>query len=194
MRIISGSKKGHSIYTFKSKFVRPLTDKNRETIFNILTHGKEIIFENHQIESATILDLFAGTGSFSFEALSRGASQAILVENDDSMIDLIKKNTEKLKFQDKVMILREDSCSLPHTKHKNNIDIVYCDPPYNKGLEQKAIKNLFKKNIINKNTLIILEQSRKSKKINILNLREIRNKVIGGAQFTFFKVETDLTL
>ena len=57
MRIISGSKKGHSIFSHKDKDVRPLSDKNRETIFNILTHGKEIINTGFQIEKSNVLDL-----------------------------------------------------------------------------------------------------------------------------------------
>ena len=66
MRIISGSKKGHTILSYKNKEIRPLTDKNRETIFNILVHGKEIIATRFEITNSIVLDLFAGTGAFSF--------------------------------------------------------------------------------------------------------------------------------
>ena len=58
MRIISGSKKGHSIFSHKDKDVRPLSDKNRETIFNILTHGKEIINTGFQIENSNVIRTF----------------------------------------------------------------------------------------------------------------------------------------
>ena len=80
MRIISGSKKGHAILSYRNKGIRPLTDKNRETIFNILLHGKELIGSGFNIANAVILDLFSGTGSFSFEALSRGAKEVIFFE------------------------------------------------------------------------------------------------------------------
>ena len=104
MRIISGSKKGHKILSYKNKEIRPLTDKNRETIFNILIHGKEIVGTGFKITNSIILDLFAGTGAFSFEALSRGALKATAVESSSLMIDLIYKNAEKLKFRDKLVI------------------------------------------------------------------------------------------
>ena len=81
MRIISGTKKGHSITSIKNSEVRPISDKNRETIFNILVHGKEIINSDFTLEGCNLIDLFAGTGSFSFEALSRGSHKALLIEN-----------------------------------------------------------------------------------------------------------------
>ena len=82
MRIISGNRKGHKLITRKNQSARPISDKNRETIFNLLAHGKGIVETGFSLNQSTILDVFAGTGSFSFEALSRGAKKSVLIEKD----------------------------------------------------------------------------------------------------------------
>ena len=188
MRIISGSKKGNSILSYRNKEIRPLTDKNRETIFNILIHGKEIASTEFEITNANVLDLFAGTGSFSFEALSRGASKATMVENNSLMIDFIYKNAEKLKFKDQITICDENACSFSAHSSSPKFDLVYCDPPYEKKLGIRSVKNLLKKNLLKKNSLIILEEELKSKSINTPDLELLRIKKIGITKFSFFKL------
>ena len=188
MRIISGLKKGHTILSYKNKEVRPLTNKNRETIFNLLTHGKEIISTGFRIENSVILDLFAGTGSFSFEALSRGASKATTVENSTIMIDLIYKNAEKLKFKDKIVICEENACSFTVNSSDPKFDLVYCDPPYEKKLGIRSIKNLVKKNMLNHNAIIVMEEELKAKPINLPELEILRIKEIGISKFSFLRL------
>ena len=188
MRIISGSKKGHSISSHKDKDVRPLSDKNRETIFNILTHGKEIINTGFQIEKSNVLDLFAGTGSFSFEALSRGANSATMVENNDQIINLIYKSANKLGLTDQISVLNENACSFEFISDKPKFNLVYIDPPYNKNLVARSIKNILKKNLINKNSILIIEEERKSKDILIPELKIERVKELGISKFSFYKL------
>ena len=112
MRIISGNKRGHKLLAPGKNIARPMTDKNRETIFNILLHSKELSEFDFKIKDSIILDLFAGTGAFAFEAISRGAKKAILVENDQYMIDLIYKNVTKLKFNSEVEVVTKDSTTI----------------------------------------------------------------------------------
>ncbi len=100
MRIISGNKRGHKLITKKNQSARPISDKNRETIFNLLAHGNGIIETGFLLYQCTILDVFAGTGSFSFEALSRGAKKSVMLEKDSMMIDLIYENIKKLDYLD----------------------------------------------------------------------------------------------
>ena len=188
MRIISGSKKGHTILSYKNKEIRPLTDKNRETIFNILIHGKEIISTGFEITNSIVLDLFAGTGVFSFEALSRGALKATVVESSSLMIDLIYKNTEKLKFRDKLIIFDENACSFTNASSDPKFDLVYCDPPYKKKLGIRSLKNLIKKNMLNKNAVIILEEELRSKPIDLPELEILRIKEIGISKFSFLRL------
>ena len=188
MRIISGSKKGHTILSYKNKEIRPLTDKNRETIFNILIHGKEIITTGFEITNSIVLDLFAGTGAFSFEALSRGALKATAVESSSLMIDLIYKNAEKLKFRDKLVIFDENACSFTNDSSNPKFDLVYCDPPYEKKLGIRSLKNLIKKNMLNTNAIIILEEELKSKTIDFPELEILRIKEIGISKFSFLRL------
>ena len=188
MRIISGSKKGHTILSYKNKDIRPLTDKNRETIFNLLIHGKEIISTGFEIDNSVILDLFAGTGSFSFEALSRGASKATVVESSNIMTDLIYKNAEKLKFRDKIVIYQENACSFTANSSEPKFDLVYCDPPYEKKLGIRSIKNLIKKNMLSHNAIIVMEEELQSKPINLPGLKLLRIKEIGISKFSFLRL------
>tara|TARA_B100000965_G_scaffold351492_1_gene326101 strand:+ start:1217 stop:1786 length:570 start_codon:yes stop_codon:yes gene_type:complete len=188
MRIISGTKKGHTILSYKNKDIRPLTDKNRETIFNLLIHGKEIIRTGFDINNSVILDLFAGTGSFSFEALSRGASKATAVESSNVMIDLIYKNAEKLKFRDKIIIFEENACSFSINESDPKFDLVYCDPPYEKKLGIRSLKNLIKKKMLNHNAIIVMEEELKSKPINLPDIEILRIKEIGISKFSFLRL------
>ena len=188
MRIISGSKKGHSILSYKNKDIRPLTDKNRETIFNILIHGKEIISTGFKITDCIVLDLFAGTGSFSFEALSRGASKGTIVETSPLMVELIYKNMEKLNFREQITVCNENACSFSMPSSNSQFNLIYCDPPYDKNLGVRSLKSLIKKKLLKKNAIIILEEKIKSKSINLPELELLRIKEIGISKFSFFKL------
>ncbi len=179
MRIISGERKGHSIFSFKSKDVRPLSDKNRETIFNLLTHGKELVKINFSLEKAKVIDLFAGTGSFSFEALSRGAKHATMVENNQQMI---------LGYLEKIAVISENACSFEEYSEDTKFNLAYIDPPYGKNLGLRAIKNIIKKNLLEKDSIIILEEEKKSKHIELSEIILLREKELGNSKFSFFKL------
>ena len=185
MRIIAGDYKGRKIFEPTDKETRPLKDLTKESIFNILEHSKNVKIS---IKKSNVLDIFAGTGSFSFEALSRGASKATMVENNSLMIDFIYKNAEKLKFKDQITICDENACSFSTHSSSPKFDLVYCDPPYEKKLGIRSVKNLLKKNLLKKNSLIILEEELKSKSINTPDLELLRIKKIGITKFSFFKL------
>ena len=189
MRIISGIKRGHKLITPRSNIARPMTDKNRETIFNIVIHSKELADCGFNLENSIILDMFAGTGAFAFEAISRGAKEAILVENDQYMIDIIFKNAEKLKMNLEVSLLEKDATSFWADDVDKNIDLVFMDPPYEKKLEFKAIKNILKKKILKQNKIIIVEQSIKESIITYDELKLLRTKELGITRFSFFKIK-----
>ena len=93
MRIISGIYKGRKIFNPVDKSTRPLKDKVRESIFNILEHSN--LFKK-KIQEANILDLFSGTGSFGLECISRGARKVYFFENYTPSLNILKKNIETL--------------------------------------------------------------------------------------------------
>ncbi len=111
--------------------LRPTPDRVRESLFSMLTH-------RGVIEGAHVLDLFAGTGSLGFEALSRGAKAAVFVENGRVGQKLIAENTQKLDARDQVQVMRGDA-TRPMAWAGAPFDLVFLDPPYGKGLGEKAL-------------------------------------------------------
>ena len=101
MRIIAGKLKGSTLLIPKNKNTRPLKDMVRESIFNLLTHSKKISL---RLEKSNILDLYAGTGSFGLECLSRQAECVYFVENQKYAFEILEKNIEKLKIKNKTKI------------------------------------------------------------------------------------------
>ena len=105
MRIISGKFKGKKIYEPSDKTTRPLKDLTKESIFNIIKHSNKFKLS---LENSDILDLFSGVGSFGLEALSRGAKYVTFVENYQNVLEILKKNIEKLEFKKKSTIIKSD--------------------------------------------------------------------------------------
>jgi 16S rRNA (guanine966-N2)-methyltransferase len=111
--------------------LRPTTDRVRESLFNVLTHLDVI-------PGARVLDLFAGTGALGLEALSRGAAQVTFVDDGRVAQGLIAQNINKLRVRDRTFLLRCDATRLP-ANGGDAFDLVFLDPPYGKGLGEKAL-------------------------------------------------------
>ena len=105
MRIIAGKMKGSKLYLPKTKNTRPLKDLTRESIFNLLIHSNDILFK---FKNSLILDLFSGTGSFGLECLSREAQSVCFVEKEKNILQILRKNIEKIKMQNKTKIFSTD--------------------------------------------------------------------------------------
>lgn len=151
MRIIAGSYKGYSLKVPHSLKTRPTSDRARETIFNILNNYVDAYPE------LEVLDVFAGSGALGLEALSRGASTATFIEIDRDAINKIHDNIMHLKVDDICKVLRLDARRLPTAYKKFNL--IFMDAPYSKSLTEKALKELFEKNWIAENALVIIETS-----------------------------------
>ena len=123
MRIIGGTARGRAIEAPEGKDTRPTLDRVRENLFNII---------RHDVYDARVLDLFAGSGALSFEALSRGAASAVLVDRDRAAHLCEKKNAEKLGMADRARLLlidwTEALCRL--RQEDAHFDLVFLDPPY----------------------------------------------------------------
>ena len=98
MRIIGGTFKGIKIFEAFDKNTRPLKDLVKESILNILEHSKDLKIK---FNNALVLDLFAGTGSFGLECISRGASKVYFIENNEKSLEILNKNIKKLKCEKK---------------------------------------------------------------------------------------------
>ena len=171
MRIIAGKLKGFTLQMPKDKSTRPLKDLVRESIFNLLSHSNKILL---QLKQSNVLDLYAGTGSFGLECLSRQAKSVCFVEKRKNAIETLKKNIEKLKVKNKIKIFFNDIFELIEKQNifKSKFDLIFCDPPFKDTNIEKLIELIFYKNLLNKNGVIILHRSKASKE-NLPNYFEI---------------------
>lgn len=135
MRIVGGRFRGTSLATPSGSDIRPTGDRVRESLFNILLHG----IEAFDIDGARVLDLFAGTGALGLEALSRGAAYAHFVEDDASARGLIRRNIEAVGATGVTKIYRRDATRLGEAGTLRPFTLVFADPPYGKGLAEKAL-------------------------------------------------------
>lgn len=134
MRIIAGRFKGTALATPRSDATRPTSDRLRETIFNILAHGVGV-----DLDGVRVLDLFAGTGALGFEAVSRGARHVTFVEEAVEPRGLIRRNMETMGLNGLAKILRRDATKLGPAGTIEPFDLVFADPPYDKGLGELAL-------------------------------------------------------
>ena len=175
MRIISGKFKGKKINFPEDKTTRPLRDLVKEALFNVITHSNKI---NINLKNSVILDLFSGSGSFGLEAISRGAKKCLFVENYPSAILSLNKNIKNLKCQEITHISQSDCFKFIEDLQKDELklDIIFLDPPYREERINFIIEEILKKNILNKNGIIIVHRHKKdniklTKKLKILDLR-----------------------
>ncbi|MBV8479664.1 MAG: 16S rRNA (guanine(966)-N(2))-methyltransferase RsmD, partial [Actinobacteria bacterium] len=117
MRIIAGTHRGHTIYAPIGHDTRPTSDRVRENVFNIIG----------PVDGATVLDLYAGSGAMGLEALSRGAAQAVFVDDDRDAVKAIERNLDKLRLRPTV--LQQDAVAVLASE-KRKYDLVLVDPPY----------------------------------------------------------------
>ena len=143
MRIISGKFKNKKLYFPKNLKTRPLKDSVKENIFNILNHSNNI---NIEIKNSNVIDLYAGTGSFGLECLSRGTSRVFFVENDLYALKNLKKNIEDLNITREAIIYSQDVFKfLDNLVLQKKFDLVFLDPPYTNKTYVKIFKILKKK-------------------------------------------------
>ncbi|MBU2530430.1 MAG: 16S rRNA (guanine(966)-N(2))-methyltransferase RsmD [Elusimicrobia bacterium] len=126
MRIIAGSKKGRNLFSVsKTKNVKPISSRIKQSLFDII---------RPHITGAIFLDLYAGVGSVSMEALSRGAIKAVMVEYDRTCLKVIERNIEHLDFKDKAVALKANVLTglewLEHYSGYEGYDIIFMGPPY----------------------------------------------------------------
>ncbi len=138
MRIIAGKWRGLRLAPVgkgdAAAHLRPTADRVRESLFNVLAGGRY----GDPIGDARVLDLFAGTGALGLEALSRGASEAVLVDDGKRALGLIRQNLKICGAENRATILRRDATRLGDNPG-DPFNLVFLDPPYGKGLGEKAL-------------------------------------------------------
>ena len=148
IRIIGGQWRGRKLKVHDKEGLRPTTDRLKETVFNWLMMD---------IRDANVLDCFAGAGSLSFEAASRGASQVTCIEKDKQAAKQLSQNVSTLNAQSQITVLQGDF--FEQIKHLVNVyDLVFIDPPFYKGMIDKALLSLIDCGAITAGTIVYIEQ------------------------------------
>lgn len=150
MRVIAGTAKRLRLKTVKDMSTRPTTDRIKETLFNML---------QNYITGCSFLDLFSGSGAIGIEALSRGADNAVFVENSKEAVACIRENLRFTKLEDSGIVMENSvltSISILESENRQ-FDIVFMDPPYNKNIEKEVLGRLKSSDIIHKDTIVIVE-------------------------------------
>ncbi|MGI6851077.1 16S rRNA (guanine(966)-N(2))-methyltransferase RsmD [Mesorhizobium sp. 1B3] len=135
MRIVGGEFRGRPLATPRDNAIRPTTDRTREAVFNVLAHRF-----GGRLEGARVLDLFAGTGALGIEALSRGASHCLFVEETAEGRGLIRANVEAFGLQGRTKVFRRDATSLGDAGTIQPFGLVFADPPYGRGFGEKSLQ------------------------------------------------------
>ena len=148
MRVITGSARGRHLKELEGMETRPTTDRVKEGLFNII---------QFDIEGRSVLDLFAGSGQMGLEALSRGASEATLVDRSAEAVAIIKENAAKTKLSDKCTVYRSDYLDFIRRFSGKQYDIVILDPPYALKMYKPALKAMLDAGILKPTSLIICE-------------------------------------
>ena len=157
MRIVGGTFRGRSLATPKSNDIRPTTDRTREALFNILAHA-----HGDALEGARVLDLFSGTGALGLEALSRGAASVLFVEMSAEGRGLLRTNIEALDLQGVARVFRRDATDLGIAGTMGPFTLLFADPPYSKGLGEKALSSALAGGWLKPGALCIVEEDAKA--------------------------------
>ncbi len=178
MRIISGSRRGHKLLEFEGTDIRPTTDRVKESVFNIIQSF---------VPGAVCLDMFAGSGALGFEALSRGADRAALIDNDERSADIIRKNADALRFSDRCEI-KVMSCFDYMESAGEKFDIIFLDPPYNKNLIEPALAGIVKRELLNAGGIAVLESDDTDFNGNADGFEIYRQRKYGRTYITVYKL------
>jgi 16S rRNA (guanine(966)-N(2))-methyltransferase RsmD len=130
MRINSGRAKGRLLRTVPTNRTRPVTDRVKQAVFNIL---------GDDVKESRWLDLFAGTGAIGIEALSRGASQAVFIDTAPAAVQTIQLNLEATRLQAGARVLRRDAFDYVRRPPDSQYDFIYVAPPQYQGLWDRAL-------------------------------------------------------
>lgn len=187
MRIVGGKFRGRAIAAPKNAGLRPTADRVRESLFNILEHG----VEDFAIEGARVVDLFAGTGALGLEALSRGAAFCLFVEESPEARALIRDNIEALQLTGLTRIFRRDATDLGAVGTMAPFTLAFLDPPYGKGLGERALSSLSNGGWLAPGALAVIEERADAAIALPEEFTEIDRRTWGDTQVVIARYQPD---
>ena len=181
LRVIGGIARGRQLRQVPGDATRPITDRVKEALFNIL---------GANIQGASMLDLFAGTGSVGIEALSRGAARVVLVDKDSRAIETIKANLELTRLWEGAEVIRGDAFRHLAGKSQEAFDYIFLAPPQYRGLLVKAVTAIdARSSCLNPDGWVIAQLDPKEElKLELSNLIEIDRRRYGNTLLVFFEL------
>ena len=184
MRVVGGKWRGRALVAPKGHTTRPTTDRNREALFSMLEARLDF-------EGLRVLDLFAGTGALGLEALSRGAAFTLFVETEAKARAAIRNNVEACAAMGVSKIFRRDATKLG-ARQGAPYDVVFADPPYGKGLAEKALAALLNGDWLSAEALLVIEEDKRSGFVAPDGFEEVERRVKGNTELIFLSlVKTD---
>ncbi|MFY9289431.1 MAG: 16S rRNA (guanine(966)-N(2))-methyltransferase RsmD [Methylorubrum rhodinum] len=183
MRIVGGDWRGRRLAGPKGNGIRPTSDRLREALFNVLAHAYD-----DPVEGATVLDLFSGTGALAFEALSRGAAFALLVDDGREAGGLIRDTIASLACGARARLIRRDATRLGPTADPP-ATLIFCDPPYGKGLAPAALAAAARGGWLAPGALVLVEEVASAGPILSEGFVELERRSYGETAVTFARFE-----
>ncbi len=154
MRVVGGRLRGRTLAGPKTPGIRPTADRLRESLFNILVHSYD-----DPITGARVLDLFAGTGALGLEAMSRGARFALFIDDGAEARALLRQNVEALGLGGVTRIFRRDATKLGAAHPVEPFSLAFLDPPYRRGLAERALGSLAAGGWLTPDALVVVEEA-----------------------------------
>jgi 16S rRNA (guanine966-N2)-methyltransferase len=182
MRVVGGRLRSRPVAGPKSQAIRPTADRLRETLFNILTHSY-----GDPVAGARVLDLFAGTGALGIEAISRGAAYALFVDDGVEARALLRDNVETLGLGGVTRIFRRDATKLGPAHPLDPFSLAFLDPPYGKGLAEKALASARDGGWLTPGALIVVEEAADAAFKNPEGFEELERRRYDDTEFAFLR-------
>jgi 16S rRNA (guanine966-N2)-methyltransferase len=185
MRIISGKFRGLKLHSPTNIEIRPTSDRLRESLFSIINSNKYDV----NIIDANVIDICTGTGALGIEALSRGAKNLYLIDNEQNSLDIVKTNLSKIKSYDieSSVYIRKADAKKPFKNINLIFNIVLIDPPYNSSIIQQCLPLLKEYNLIDEDSVIFAETS-KQETISVENFKVLDTKFYGKSKLTIMQL------
>jgi 16S rRNA (guanine966-N2)-methyltransferase len=182
MRVVGGRLRSRPLAGPKSDAVRPTTDRLREALFNILTHSY-----GDPVTGARVLDLFAGTGALGIEAISRGADYVLFVDEGVEARALLRDNVEALGLGGVTRIFRRDATRLGPAHPLEPFSLTFLDPPYGKGLAEKALISAREGGWLRPEALMVIEEAASAKFKAPEGFQEQERRIYDDTEFVFVR-------
>jgi 16S rRNA (guanine966-N2)-methyltransferase len=184
MRIVGGRHRGRRLLAPPGDAVRPTSDRAREALFNILSHGP-LAASGLPFADAAVLDAFAGTGALGLEALSRGAAEAVFIERDRDALATLRRNIEALGESTRTRIMPGDATRPPRAAAA--CAVAFLDPPYRSGLAGPALAGLAAMGWLTPDALVVIEIGAREEMPPADGFALLDDRAYGAARLIFLR-------